>query len=92
MDQSDAARDARREANAAIAKSISKKLLSGGRLTKDERATAGQILSAVAELIGEKPLTDYTRETFWSMFDISIDVRTNFLLGEAWGDTKDGAL
>lgn len=93
MDHTEAARDSRREANAAIAQGIAKKLLTqGGRLTKDERHTAGQILSGIADLIANKPATEHEREYFWTGFDITLDVKVNYLLGEAWGGTKDGVL
>lgn len=92
MDNSEAARDARRETNTAITRRISQKLLNANsRLTKDERHTAGQILAAVADLIGDKP-TERDLPYFWHHFDIALNVRINIRLGEGWGSDTGGVL
>lgn len=93
IDSSEAARDSRREANAAIARRIGKKLnTSGARLTKDERATAALILKGVADLIAGKPLSEFERNFFWSNFDVALDVKINALLGAAWMNDDTGGV
>ena len=91
MDSSESDRDARREANTAIARRIGHKLNTpGARLTKDERATAALILKGVADLIAEKPATDRDRDFFWSHFDIVTDIKLNSLLGVGWMNNDPG--
>lgn len=94
MDSSESDRDARREANTAIARRIGQKLNTpGARLTKDERATAALILNGVANLIADKPATERDRSFFWSQFDIVTDIKLNSFLGVGWmNDVPGGAL